>query len=162
LDTVRTFGCLAYAFTPKQLRVKYEAKVRVCMNLGAAQEYRAYRLYDLSTGKVIISRHVRFIEHNFPAIEQSSPSQGENSSHNPPLESKRKNDANFFILEDVDEPEVESDYAQDVDADAQDVDATVVNAQDVAIQEHDDENEEQARESNERANPIDQSAPAHD
>jgi hypothetical protein len=62
---LRVFGCVAYVFVPKAIRKKFDAKAKICINLGPAPEYRAYYLYELSTQKIIISRHVRFLEDTF-------------------------------------------------------------------------------------------------
>lgn len=61
----RVFGCVAYALVPSQRRGKLDEKARVCVNLGNAPGYRAYKLMEVSTGAIIISRNVRFTEHVF-------------------------------------------------------------------------------------------------
>jgi transposase InsO family protein len=65
---LRVYGCLAYAHTPIAQRTqqgklgKLEPKATRCVFIGYAEQHKAYRLWDTTTHKVIISRDVRFIE----------------------------------------------------------------------------------------------------
>jgi len=59
---MRVFGCVAYAHVPDQLRKKLDNKGEKCVFIGYCDESKAYKLYNPSTKKLIISRDVQFIE----------------------------------------------------------------------------------------------------
>ena len=59
---MRVFGCVAYAHVPYHLRKKLDNKGDKCIFVGYSGEPKAYKLYNPSTKKVIISRDVQFIE----------------------------------------------------------------------------------------------------
>lgn len=62
VEHLRVFGCVAYALIPYERRVKLEEKSMKCVMFGVSKESKAYRLYDPSTKKVIISKDVKFDE----------------------------------------------------------------------------------------------------
>jgi transposase InsO family protein len=72
VDHFRVFGCIAYALVPKGLRRKLDSKARVCINLGPAPGYKAYKVLEISTGKVFVSRNVRFVEHQFRELQDNA------------------------------------------------------------------------------------------
>ena len=59
---MRVFGCVAYAHVLDQLRKKLDSKGEKCIFIGYSEESKAYRLYNPSTKKFIVSRDVQFIE----------------------------------------------------------------------------------------------------
>ena len=59
---MRVFGCVAYAHVPDQLRKKLDSKGEKCVFVGYCDESKAYKLYNPSTKKLIVSRDVQFIE----------------------------------------------------------------------------------------------------
>eukprot|EP00253_Pinus_taeda_P027098 PITA_27098 len=59
---MRVFGCVAYAHVPNQLRRKLDSKGEKCVFVGYCGESKAYKLYNPSTKKLIVSRDVQFIE----------------------------------------------------------------------------------------------------
>ncbi|POM58554.1 Hypothetical protein PHPALM_36782 [Phytophthora palmivora] len=68
---MRIFGCKAYVLTQKEKRLKWDPKAREDIFLGYEERSKAYRVYDIETGKVVISRDVTFDESifdNFKAI----------------------------------------------------------------------------------------------
>jgi transposase InsO family protein len=71
---LRVFGCLCYpnlsATTPHKLAPRSSA----CVFLGYPSSQKGYRCLDLSTRRVIISRHVMFDETKFPFATAKSPS----------------------------------------------------------------------------------------
>lgn len=67
---MRIFGSLYYPCLIPLGRTKLDFKSTRCVFIGYSSRHKGYQRYDLSTGKVIISRHVVFDETNF-----SSPSQ---------------------------------------------------------------------------------------
>jgi len=59
---MKVFGCVAYAHIPDQLRKKLDSKGEKCIFIGYSEESKAYRLYNPSTKKLIVSRDVQLIE----------------------------------------------------------------------------------------------------
>ncbi|KAI4357505.1 hypothetical protein L6164_001448 [Bauhinia variegata] len=59
---LRVFGCIAFAYIPDQLRKKLDDKGEKCIFIGYSTNSKAYKLYNLQTKKVIISRDVTFNE----------------------------------------------------------------------------------------------------
>ncbi|KAG2869860.1 hypothetical protein PC114_g27645 [Phytophthora cactorum] len=62
---MRVFGCRTYILTPKEKRLKWDPKARAGLFLGYEEVSKAYRLYDIETGQVVISRDVNFDESTF-------------------------------------------------------------------------------------------------
>jgi len=62
LNHLKVFGCKAYVHIPKEQRTKLEVKAVKCIFVGYSMESKAYRLYDPSKGRIIISRDVTFFE----------------------------------------------------------------------------------------------------
>ncbi|GJX49056.1 ribonuclease H-like domain-containing protein, partial [Tanacetum coccineum] len=61
---LRIFGCLCYPHLyPNH---KLETRATLSLFLGHTSNHRGYRCLDLTTNKIIISRHVIFDETNFP------------------------------------------------------------------------------------------------
>jgi hypothetical protein len=59
---LRTFGSIAYAHVPKELRKKLDSKTRECLFLGYSETSKAYRLWYPEKRGVILSRDVIFDE----------------------------------------------------------------------------------------------------
>lgn len=70
-EHLRIFGCLAYSHIPKERRTKLEDKAERCMMIGYDSNAKAYRLVNLRTLKVVVSRDVIFDETTFPFKEES-------------------------------------------------------------------------------------------
>ncbi|KAG2758456.1 hypothetical protein Pcac1_g29407 [Phytophthora cactorum] len=62
---MRVFGCRTYILTPKEKRLKWDPKARTGLFLGYEEVSKAYRLYDIEAGQVVISRDVNFDESTF-------------------------------------------------------------------------------------------------
>ncbi|KAG3046773.1 hypothetical protein PC122_g24260 [Phytophthora cactorum] len=62
---MRVFGCRTYILTPKEKRLKWDPKARAGIFLGYEEVSKAYRLYDIEAGQVVISRDVNFDESTF-------------------------------------------------------------------------------------------------
>ena len=65
-DQIRTFGCLCYGSTSPKQRHKFQPRSRACVFLGYPSGYKGYKLLDLETHQVSISRNVIFHEEIFP------------------------------------------------------------------------------------------------
>lgn len=63
---LRAFGCLCCCSTSFSNRNKLSPRARACLFLGYPQGYKGYKLLDLESKKIFISRHVIFHESNFP------------------------------------------------------------------------------------------------
>lgn len=62
---LRTFGCLCYPLIPSTSIHKLENRSTPCVFLGYPSNHKGYKCYELSTRKIIVSRHVVFDEHVF-------------------------------------------------------------------------------------------------
>ncbi|EOY32548.1 Uncharacterized protein TCM_040529 [Theobroma cacao] len=62
ISNVKVFGCIAYAQVPQQKRTKLDSKTQISINLGYSSVSKGYRLFNVKTKKVFISRDVVFNE----------------------------------------------------------------------------------------------------
>ena len=69
---LRTFGCLCYPLLPSTSIHKLQNRSTSYVFLGYPSDHRGYKCYELSTRKIIISRHVVFDEHVFPFATRHS------------------------------------------------------------------------------------------
>ncbi|KAD7116502.1 hypothetical protein E3N88_03770 [Mikania micrantha] len=63
LEHLKVFGCLAHVKVPTVKLTKLEDKSEKMVNLGTEPISKAYRLYNPKTGKIHVSRDVRFEKH---------------------------------------------------------------------------------------------------
>ena len=63
---LRSFGCLCYPTVPKVLRDKFEPRTTPHVFLGYFFGTKGYKVMNLATKKLHISRDVIFHEHVFP------------------------------------------------------------------------------------------------
>ncbi|XP_010518614.1 PREDICTED: uncharacterized protein LOC104793888 [Camelina sativa] len=64
--SLKAFGCLCYCSTSPKSRTKSEPRAKACIFLGYSLGYKGYKLLDIETYSVSISRHVIFYEDIFP------------------------------------------------------------------------------------------------
>lgn len=69
LKHLRVFGCISYAHIPEAKRKKLDNKSEICLLAGYTSN--GYKLRRVSDYSVIWSRNVRFIESEFPTLNQS-------------------------------------------------------------------------------------------
>ncbi|KAJ0865267.1 putative RNA-directed DNA polymerase [Helianthus annuus] len=62
VDHLKVFGCPAYGLKPKHLRKKLEARSKKYVFVGYCPKSKAYRLFDVDTMKIVVSRDVIFDE----------------------------------------------------------------------------------------------------
>ena len=71
---LRCFGCLCFISTSHSHRHKFAPKSRKCVFLGNPHGIKGYKVMDLATNFVYISRDIVFYESVFPYASTSSPS----------------------------------------------------------------------------------------
>lgn len=67
----RIFGCKAMVWLPNEKRKKLDPKSYPCVMLGYAENAKAYRLYDMQTKKIVISRVVIFMENENMIVDSA-------------------------------------------------------------------------------------------
>jgi transposase InsO family protein len=70
-DHIRVFGCLCYPNLQATSAHKLASRSMACVFLGYPSSHKGYRCLDLSTRRIIISRHVIFDESRFPFADGS-------------------------------------------------------------------------------------------
>ena len=70
-DHLRVFGCLCYPNLQATSAHKLAPRSAACVFLGYPTAHKGYRCLDLSTRRIIISRHVVFDESHFPFADVS-------------------------------------------------------------------------------------------
>jgi hypothetical protein len=57
----RVFGCVSYVHVVDQKRQKLDPKSESCIFVGYSEQSKAYRLYNLITNIIVVSRDVIFL-----------------------------------------------------------------------------------------------------
>jgi hypothetical protein len=73
-DHLRVFGCACYPNTAATAPHKLAPRSTLCVFLGYSPDHKDYRCFDLSSRRVLISRHVVFDESVFPYSSTTPPS----------------------------------------------------------------------------------------
>ena len=71
-DLLKVFGCLCFSTITQPHRDKFSPRATRCIFLGLSPGQKAFKLYDLSTHNIFVSRDVKFHEHIFPFQETPS------------------------------------------------------------------------------------------
>ena len=76
LDHLKTFGCLCYVYTSKVKRSKLAPRASPCVFIGYSNTQKGYKVFNLTTKQITITRNVKFHETHFPYhfLTQSLPS----------------------------------------------------------------------------------------
>jgi hypothetical protein len=72
-DHLRVFGCACYPNTSATAPNKLSPRSTCCLFLGYSPDHKGYRCLDLTSHRIIISRHVVFDEDVFPLAGSTPP-----------------------------------------------------------------------------------------
>lgn len=72
----RSFGCLCYPIVPIPHRAKFEPRTTPHIFIGYPHETKGYKVLNMSTGKIHVSRDVVFHENTFPFNDSFSNTTG--------------------------------------------------------------------------------------
>jgi len=72
-DHLRVFGCACYPNTTATAPHKLAPRSTQCVFLGYSPDHKGYRCFDLTSRRILISRHVVFDESVFPFSTTSPP-----------------------------------------------------------------------------------------
>ena len=68
---MKVFGCFVFASNPKIDTHKFKARGMPCVFLGYPASEKGYKLMDIQTRAIFVSRDVRFVENVFPFQKDS-------------------------------------------------------------------------------------------
>jgi hypothetical protein len=72
-DHLRVFGCACYPNTSATAPHKLSPRSTRCLFLGYSPDHKGYRCLDLTSHRIIISRHIVFDEDVFPLAGSTPP-----------------------------------------------------------------------------------------
>ncbi|KAE9023991.1 hypothetical protein PR003_g14064 [Phytophthora rubi] len=81
LDHLRVFGSVGYFHVDKAKRTKLELMSFKCMFLGYIENSKGYRVYDLKSNKVKVTRSIKLDEREVDGIYDSSPTESTTAIH---------------------------------------------------------------------------------
>ena len=62
LQNLKVFGCVCFSFVPQVKRDKLDKKAEPGVFIGYSNTSKAYRIFQPHTGKILVSRDVKFME----------------------------------------------------------------------------------------------------
>lgn len=60
LSFLKSFGCVCFVKTNPIVRDKFMEKAQSCIFIGCPYDHKAYKLLNLQTNKILVSRDVKF------------------------------------------------------------------------------------------------------
>lgn len=81
---LKIFGCLCFPWLGPYNSHKLQPKSKPCVFLGYFLTYSAYLCLDLITNRIYVSRHVQFVENQFPLSSLVAPQSSSSSIISPP------------------------------------------------------------------------------
>jgi transposase InsO family protein len=104
LAKVRTFGCAAYVHVPKCQRTKLQKEAVAGRFIGFARNQPGFKVL-LPSGKIIVSKDVRFDENDLQSISNANQSESESESEDDPnqIQTETTVNGNVQIEETVDQ-----------------------------------------------------------
>lgn len=97
LNNFKVFGCKALVMIPYEKRKKLDDKAFECIFLRRAENSKAFRLFNMKTNDIIISRDVVFYEEKAQEVKNAD------------------NESNFFYFSYEGEDETENDHEIGID-----------------------------------------------
>ncbi|XP_021725291.1 uncharacterized protein LOC110692563 [Chenopodium quinoa] len=70
-DELKVFGCLCFVHNQKAKGDKFAPRSRKCVFVGYPHGKKGWKVYDLESGDIFVSRDVKFFENEFPFADDS-------------------------------------------------------------------------------------------
>ncbi|KAF7802733.1 putative mitochondrial protein [Senna tora] len=96
---LRVFGCLCYATNLDPNKKKFDERAKRCVFVGYASGYKGFKLYDLDSKRMFVSRDVKFYEKEFPLKSVIDKCSAEPPSSTSLGDVGSENDSNFDIAD---------------------------------------------------------------